>query len=136
MLANIFPWTSVSLKTLLEAKKDDFYEKNMEASSYRCSALLRAIFGPLENDVMQGIYSKRGGYCLFVQKTELLKARYYLEPRKGMQVFQVLSINFRKWLRGVFQKPMRTGRKYLLSHDSCGIKPNHSTIITRLLLQS
>lgn len=120
-----FPWNSVPLKTRLEAKKSDLHEQNMEASSHHCSALLRAIFDPLENEVMQGIYSKPGGHRLFIQKTELLKARYYWEPRKGMQVFQVLSVNCRKLLRGFFQKPVRTGRKYLFSNDSCGIKPYH-----------
>ncbi|XP_073752470.1 guanylate-binding protein 5-like isoform X2 [Callorhinus ursinus] len=79
------------LETLLEARKDDLYEQNMEASSYRCSALLQAIFGPLENDVMQGIYSKPGGHHLLIQKTELLKARYYWEPRKGMQAEKALQ---------------------------------------------
>ncbi|XP_039072560.1 guanylate-binding protein 5 isoform X2 [Hyaena hyaena] len=73
------------LEALLEAKKDDFHNQNMEASSNRCSALLQAIFGPLENEVRQGIYSKPGGHSLFIQKTEELKARYYQEPRKGTQ---------------------------------------------------
>ncbi|XP_002930410.1 guanylate-binding protein 5 isoform X1 [Ailuropoda melanoleuca] len=79
------------LETRLEAKKSDLHEQNMEASSHHCSALLRAIFDPLENEVMQGIYSKPGGHRLFIQKTELLKARYYWEPRKGMQAEKVLQ---------------------------------------------
>ncbi|XP_077761455.1 guanylate-binding protein 5 [Canis aureus] len=79
------------LETLLEVKKDDLYKQNMEASSCRCSVLLRAIFGPLENDVRQGIYSKPGGHHLLVQKTEELKAKYYQEPRKGMQAERALQ---------------------------------------------
>ncbi|XP_043431456.1 guanylate-binding protein 5-like isoform X3 [Prionailurus bengalensis] len=79
------------LETLLEARKDDFYNQNMEASSNRCSALLQAIFGPLENEVTQGIYSKPGGHFLFIQKTEELKARYYQQPRKGMQAEKALQ---------------------------------------------
>ncbi|XP_027958185.1 guanylate-binding protein 1-like isoform X2 [Eumetopias jubatus] len=46
--------------------------------------------GP-QNDVMQGIYSKPGGHHLLIQKTELLKARYYWEPRKGMQAEKALQ---------------------------------------------
>ncbi|XP_045334142.1 guanylate-binding protein 5 [Leopardus geoffroyi] len=79
------------LETLLEARKDDFCNQNMEASSNRCSALLQAIFGPLENEVTQGIYSKPGGHFLFIQKTEELKARYYQQPRKGMQAEKALQ---------------------------------------------
>ncbi|XP_039072559.1 guanylate-binding protein 5 isoform X1 [Hyaena hyaena] len=79
------------LEALLEAKKDDFHNQNMEASSNRCSALLQAIFGPLENEVRQGIYSKPGGHSLFIQKTEELKARYYQEPRKGTQAEKALQ---------------------------------------------
>ncbi|XP_029803440.1 guanylate-binding protein 5 [Suricata suricatta] len=79
------------LEALLEAKKDDFYNQNMEASSNRCSALLQAIFGPLENEVKQGIYSKPGGHHLFIQKTEKLKAKYYQEPRKGIQAEKALQ---------------------------------------------
>ena len=135
VLLTVFPWPLIPLKTLLEARKDDFCNQNMEASWNRCSALLQAIFGPLENEVTQGIYSKPGGHFLFIQKTEELKARYYQQPRKGMQVFWVLSINCRKVLRGFFQKSMRTGRKYLYSNHSCGIKLKYVTILTRLLLQ-
>uniref|UniRef100_A0A667GN83 GB1/RHD3-type G domain-containing protein n=1 Tax=Lynx canadensis TaxID=61383 RepID=A0A667GN83_LYNCA len=79
------------LETLLEARKDDFCNQNMEASWSRCSALLQAIFGPLENEVTQGIYSKPGGHFLFIQKTEELKARYYQQPRKGMQAEKALQ---------------------------------------------
>ncbi|XP_059941155.1 guanylate-binding protein 5 isoform X1 [Mesoplodon densirostris] len=73
------------LETLLEAKQNDFCKRNLEASLNRCSALLQDIFCPLEEDVKQGIYSKPGGHRLFLQKREELKAKYYQEPRKGIQ---------------------------------------------------
>ncbi|XP_028369462.1 guanylate-binding protein 1-like isoform X2 [Phyllostomus discolor] len=79
------------LGTLLKAKQDDFCKQNLEASSDRCSALLQNIFGSLEEDVKQGIYSKPGGHCLFMQKTEELKAKYYQEPRKGIQAEEALQ---------------------------------------------
>ncbi|XP_006759959.1 PREDICTED: guanylate-binding protein 5 [Myotis davidii] len=79
------------LETLLEAKQDDFRKQNLEASSDRCSALLQAIFGPLEEDVKQGVYSKPGGHPLFIQKREELKAKYYQEPRKGIQAEEALQ---------------------------------------------
>lgn len=87
MLLISCPWVFVPLKTLLEAKQDDLCQQNLEASSDRCSALLQDIFGPLEENVKQGIYSKPGGHHLFIQKTEELKAKYYQEPRKGIQVY-------------------------------------------------
>ncbi|KAK1339813.1 hypothetical protein QTO34_018370 [Cnephaeus nilssonii] len=79
------------LETLLEAKKNDFQKQNLEASSDRCSALLQDIFGPLEAYVKQGVYSKPGGHRLFIQKREELKAKYYQEPRKGIQAEEALQ---------------------------------------------
>ncbi|KAL2772255.1 guanylate-binding protein 5 isoform 2 [Daubentonia madagascariensis] len=73
------------LETLLDAKHNDICKQNLEASWDRCWALLQDIFGPLEEAVKQGIYSKPGGHNLFIQKTEELKAKYYQEPRKGIQ---------------------------------------------------
>lgn len=95
-----FPWVFVPLKTLLEEKQNHFCKQNAEASSERCSALLRDIFGPLEQNVKQGIYSKPGGHCLFIQKTEELKAKYYQEPKKGIQVSLVSYVNCEKLLGG------------------------------------
>ncbi|XP_058394445.1 guanylate-binding protein 5 isoform X1 [Diceros bicornis minor] len=79
------------LETLLEAKQDDFCKQNLEASSDRCSALLRDIFGPLEKAVKRGVYSKPGGHHLFIKKTEELKAMYYREPGKGIQAEEALQ---------------------------------------------
>ncbi|XP_064138289.1 guanylate-binding protein 5 isoform X2 [Loxodonta africana] len=73
------------LVTQLEAKQEDFCKQNLQASWDRCSALLQGIFGPLEEEVNQGIYSKPGGYRLYIQKMERLKKNYYQEPRKGIQ---------------------------------------------------
>lgn len=93
MLLTSFLWTFFPLKTLLEAKQNDFYKQNLKASSDYCSALLQDIFQPLEEGVKQGIYSKPGGFRLFVQKTEKLKAMYYQKPRKGIQVSLDLSVS-------------------------------------------
>nr|XP_031536356.1 guanylate-binding protein 5 isoform X2 [Vicugna pacos] len=79
------------LETLLEARQEDFHKRNLEASLDRCSALLQDIFHPLEGDVKRGIYSKAGGHRLYVQKTEELKAKYYQEPRKGIQAEEALQ---------------------------------------------
>ncbi|XP_005385157.1 PREDICTED: guanylate-binding protein 5 [Chinchilla lanigera] len=79
------------LQTLLGAKQNDICERNKEASSERCSALLQDIFGPLEEEVRQGIYFKAGGHNLFLQKMEALKANYYQQPRKGIQAEEVLQ---------------------------------------------
>ncbi|XP_011353910.1 guanylate-binding protein 1-like [Pteropus vampyrus] len=79
------------LAAQLEKKRDDFYKQNMEASSDRCSALLKDLFDPLEEDIKQGIYSKPGGYCLFIQKINELKKKYLQEPRKGIQADEVLQ---------------------------------------------
>lgn len=78
-----------TLKNQLEKKRDDFCKQNMKASSDRCSALLRDLFSPLEEDVKQGIYSKPGGYRLLIQKTQELKEKYLQEPRKGIQVIKI-----------------------------------------------
>nr|XP_037851947.1 guanylate-binding protein 1 [Chlorocebus sabaeus]XP_037851948.1 guanylate-binding protein 1 [Chlorocebus sabaeus] len=77
------------LAAQLEKKRDDFCKQNQEASSDRCSALLQDIFSPLEEEVKMGIYSKPGGYRLFIQKLQDLKKKYYEEPRKGIQVTKI-----------------------------------------------
>ncbi|XP_064138276.1 guanylate-binding protein 5-like isoform X2 [Loxodonta africana] len=79
------------LVTQLEAKQEDFCKQNLQASWDRCSALLQGIFGPLEEEVNQGIYSKPGGYRLYIQKMERLKKNYYQEPRKGIQAEETLQ---------------------------------------------
>ncbi|XP_074180515.1 guanylate-binding protein 1, partial [Rhinolophus sinicus] len=75
----------------LEKKLSDFCKQNMKASSDRCSALLEDIFTPLEESIKQGIYSKPGGYRLFIKKTQELKNKYLQEPRKGVQAEEILQ---------------------------------------------
>uniref|UniRef100_A0A8C9I0L0 Guanylate binding protein 2 n=1 Tax=Piliocolobus tephrosceles TaxID=591936 RepID=A0A8C9I0L0_9PRIM len=79
------------LAAQLEKKRDDFCKQNQEASSDRCSALLQDIFSPLEEEVKMGIYSKPGGYRLFIQKLQDLKKKYHEEPRKGIQAEEILQ---------------------------------------------
>ncbi|XP_059122343.1 guanylate-binding protein 1-like [Peromyscus eremicus] len=81
----------MELRTKLETKREEFLKKNEQASSDHCSALLQGIFSPLEKDVKQGIYSKPGGYCLYIQKIEELKKKYSEEPRKGVQAEEALK---------------------------------------------
>ncbi|KAM5323712.1 guanylate-binding protein 1-like isoform 1-T2 [Glossophaga mutica] len=79
------------LAAQLEKKQEDFCKQNVKVSSDRCSALLKDIFNPLEEDIKQGIYSKPGGYRLFMQKMQELKKKYLQEPRKGIQSAEVLQ---------------------------------------------
>uniref|UniRef100_A0A8D2AKH7 GB1/RHD3-type G domain-containing protein n=1 Tax=Sciurus vulgaris TaxID=55149 RepID=A0A8D2AKH7_SCIVU len=79
------------LQTLLDAKQKDICKQNEEASSDRCSVLLQDIFGPLEEEVKQGLYSKPGGHHLYLQKTEELKKKYHQQPRKGTQAEEALQ---------------------------------------------
>uniref|UniRef100_H9Z7M6 Interferon-induced guanylate-binding protein 1 n=1 Tax=Macaca mulatta TaxID=9544 RepID=H9Z7M6_MACMU len=79
------------LAVQLVKKRDDFCKQNQEASSGRCSALLQDIFSPLEEEVKMGIYSKPGGYRLFIQKLQDLKKKYHEEPRKGIQAEEILQ---------------------------------------------
>ncbi|XP_047418130.1 guanylate-binding protein 5-like isoform X1 [Sciurus carolinensis] len=79
------------LQTLLDVKQKDICKQNEEASSDRCSVLLQDIFGPLEEEVKQGLYSKPGGHNLYLQKTEELKKKYHQQPRKGTQAEEALQ---------------------------------------------
>ncbi|XP_023564429.1 guanylate-binding protein 5 isoform X1 [Octodon degus] len=79
------------LQTLLDAKQDDLCKRNKEASARWCSSLLQGIFGPLEEEVKQGIYFRAGGHNLYLEKMEILKANYYQHPRKGIQAEEVLQ---------------------------------------------
>uniref|UniRef100_A0A2K5DK61 Guanylate binding protein 1 n=1 Tax=Aotus nancymaae TaxID=37293 RepID=A0A2K5DK61_AOTNA len=79
------------LEAQLDKKRDVFCEQNRKASSDRCSALLQDIFSPLEEEVKAGIYSKPGGYRLFIQKLRDLKTKYHEEPRKGIQAEEILQ---------------------------------------------
>ncbi|XP_069336275.1 guanylate-binding protein 1-like [Eulemur rufifrons] len=79
----------MELACQLDKRWNGFCKQNQEASSDRCQTLLQDIFSPLEEEVNQGIYSKPGGYHLFIQKTQKLKEKYYQEPRKGIQVTKI-----------------------------------------------
>ncbi|KAM9687369.1 uncharacterized protein ACIGJ3_004830 isoform 4-T7 [Trichechus inunguis] len=79
------------LEIQLEKKWDDLCKRNLQVSSDRCSALLQDIFSPLEEEVKQRIYSKPGGYHLFIQKTQELKKKYLHEPKKGIQAEEILQ---------------------------------------------
>ncbi|KAM9687397.1 guanylate-binding protein 1-like isoform 1-T1 [Trichechus inunguis] len=79
------------LQIQLEAKQKNFCKQNLQASSDRCSALLQDIFSPLEEEVNQGIYSKPGGYRLYILKMERLKKNYYQKPRKGIEADKTLQ---------------------------------------------
>ncbi|KAM7224868.1 hypothetical protein CapIbe_024038 [Capra ibex] len=74
----------------LDRKRDDFCNQNLKASEDHCSALLKGIFSPLEEDMKQGIYLKPGGYCLFPKKMQELK-KYFQEPRKGVHAEEILQ---------------------------------------------
>ncbi|XP_057569816.1 guanylate-binding protein 1-like [Hippopotamus amphibius kiboko] len=76
----------------LDKKRDGFCDQNLKASSDHCSALLKDIFGPLEEGVRQGIYSKPGGYRLFIEKIQELKKKYLEQPRKGIQAEEILQV--------------------------------------------
>ncbi|XP_032722956.1 guanylate-binding protein 1-like isoform X1 [Lontra canadensis] len=75
----------------LEKKRDDFCKQNLQASTDRCSDLLKDIFSPLEEAVKQGVYSKPRGYRLFIQKMQELKMEYLQKPGKGIQAEEVLQ---------------------------------------------
>ncbi|XP_074232152.1 guanylate-binding protein 1 [Camelus bactrianus] len=79
------------LAAQLNKKRDDFCKQNLKESSDRCKALLKDIFTPLEEGVKQGVYSKPGGYRLFMEKIQELKKQYDQEPRKGIQAEEVLQ---------------------------------------------
>ncbi|XP_022352269.1 guanylate-binding protein 1-like [Enhydra lutris kenyoni] len=75
----------------LEKKRDEFCKQNQQASTDRCSDLLKDIFSPLEEAVKQGVYSKPRGYRLFIQKMQELKTEYLQKPGKGIQAEEVLQ---------------------------------------------
>jgi len=79
------------LAAQLEKKRDDFCKQNLQASTDLCSDLLKDIFSPLEEAVKLGVYSKPGGYHLFIQKMQELKRNYLQKPRKGIQAEEVLQ---------------------------------------------
>ncbi|XP_066124813.1 guanylate-binding protein 1-like [Saccopteryx bilineata] len=79
------------LAAQLEKKRDDFCKQNVKASSDRCSALLKDIFNPLEENIKQGIYFKPGGYRLLNQKMEELKKKYLRKSRKAIQSEEILQ---------------------------------------------
>jgi hypothetical protein len=69
----------------------------MDVSSARCSDLLEDIFGPLEEEVKLGTFSKPGGYYLFLQMRQELEKKYNQAPGKGLQVNQVVGTILRAW---------------------------------------
>ncbi|XP_021517128.1 guanylate-binding protein 2 [Meriones unguiculatus] len=79
------------LGNLIVAKRDAFVQKNIDVSSARCSDLLEDIFGPLEEEVKQGTFSRPGGYYLFLQKKQELEKKYNQAPGKGLQAEEMLK---------------------------------------------
>ncbi|XP_075396359.1 guanylate-binding protein 2 [Tenrec ecaudatus] len=75
----------------LQAKRDDYCKRNVQASTAICEALLQDIFGPLEDEVKAGAFSKPGGYRLFLKKKQELRNKYYEEPHKGIQAEETLK---------------------------------------------
>ncbi|XP_074122399.1 guanylate-binding protein 1-like isoform X3 [Sminthopsis crassicaudata] len=73
------------LASQLEAKRDAFCDQNVNESAQRCRALIKDIFGPLEEEVKKGTFSKPGGYGHFLKENKELKQKYYQQPRKGIQ---------------------------------------------------
>ncbi|XP_040607618.1 guanylate-binding protein 1 [Mesocricetus auratus] len=78
----------------LVEKRDAFIKKNMDVSSARCSDFLEDIFGPLEEEVKQGTFSKPGGYYLFLQRKQDLEKKYNQTPGKGLQAEETLKKYF------------------------------------------
>lgn len=62
----------------------------------------------------QGIYSKSGGYRLFIEKMQELKKKYLQEPRKGIQVSKVDTLSFNKHCK----EPVTPGITYVLIQES------------------
>ncbi|XP_020844434.1 guanylate-binding protein 1-like isoform X1 [Phascolarctos cinereus] len=80
-----------TLEIQLEAKLDDFHKQNERESLDQCTALLQAIFSPLEEAVKQNAFSKPGGYGMFLQKKEELIYKYHQQPKKGIQADKTLE---------------------------------------------
>uniref|UniRef100_F6XDZ9 GB1/RHD3-type G domain-containing protein n=1 Tax=Monodelphis domestica TaxID=13616 RepID=F6XDZ9_MONDO len=79
------------LESQLEAKRDAFFDQNLNMSAQRCRALLQDIFSTLEESVKQGTFSKPGGYSLFQQKKQELIEKYNQQPKKGIQAEETLQ---------------------------------------------
>nr|XP_048309660.1 guanylate-binding protein 2-like isoform X7 [Myodes glareolus]XP_048309666.1 guanylate-binding protein 2-like isoform X7 [Myodes glareolus] len=82
------------LNDLLEARRDAVVKKNMDVSSAHCSDLLQDVFGPLEEEMKQGTFSKPGGYYLFLQRKQALEKNYNQAPGKGLQAEKMLKMYF------------------------------------------
>ncbi|KAB1269144.1 Guanylate-binding protein 1 [Camelus dromedarius] len=100
-------------KAQLNKKRDDFCKQNLKESSDRCKALLKDIFTTLEEGVKQGVYSKPGGYRLFMEKIQELKKQYDQEPRKGIQV---TGIGSGKLLTRLLETPMGLSVLHMDAH--------------------
>ncbi|KAK7811063.1 hypothetical protein U0070_010222, partial [Myodes glareolus] len=82
------------LNDLLEARRDAVVKKNMDVSSAHCLDLLQDVFGPLEEEMKQGTFSKPGGYYFFLQRKQALEKNYNQAPGKGLQAEKMLKMYF------------------------------------------
>uniref|UniRef100_A0A6I8P294 GB1/RHD3-type G domain-containing protein n=1 Tax=Ornithorhynchus anatinus TaxID=9258 RepID=A0A6I8P294_ORNAN len=73
------------LAEILQLKLEELCQKNEEESTKLCTDLIQKIFRPQEMEVKRGLYSKPGGYQLFIQKRKELEQEYSQVPRKGPQ---------------------------------------------------
>ncbi|XP_078507490.1 guanylate-binding protein 3-like [Lissotriton helveticus] len=74
----------------VEAKCKDFQQRNDQASSDRCLALLLEDKETLEEMVSQGAFAKRGGYQHFMEAQKQMVDAYNFTPSKGLKADQVL----------------------------------------------
>ncbi|XP_069057459.1 guanylate-binding protein 1-like isoform X2 [Pleurodeles waltl] len=74
----------------VEAKCKDFQQRNDQASSDRCLALLLEDKETLEEMVSKGAFAKPGGYQLFMEAQKQMVEAYNFTPSKGLKADQVL----------------------------------------------
>ena len=73
----------------LEAAKEEFCQRNKEASEQRCRTVLQELWRDVELRLQRGDYVARGGAQLFKDDLNRVLEEYKQRPDKGVRVSEV-----------------------------------------------
>lgn len=107
----------------LEAAKEEFCQRNKEASEQRCRTVLQELWRDVELRLQRGDYVARGGAQLFKDDLHRVLEEYKQRPDKGVRVSEVwgsgvgwhrVRWNCASWLYGQAEAVLK---EFLREHE-------------------
>ncbi|XP_078522689.1 guanylate-binding protein 1-like [Lissotriton helveticus] len=87
---------SQKLKEMVKDRCEKFCAENEQRSTDICRNLLQKLSSTMQENLSGGVYSKPGGYLLFVEDQKRVTEQYRQTPGKGIKADEVLQEYFQK----------------------------------------